>query len=110
MVWPSALADTVTPPMGSPDTDLIAPLSTTSAAAHGEIQAASEIAIAPAKPVKACAFPIVSLPFARRLAPRFARASRRFFEPNRFCRSAVRLAHARPAGGACGPLNADLAP
>src|ERR1043166_7124585 len=62
MVWPSALADTVTPPIGSPDADLIAPLSTTSAAATGESQAASEIAIAPAAPVKACAFLIVALP------------------------------------------------
>src|SRR5262245_16007998 len=37
MVCPSALAETVTPPIGSPDADLIVPLSTTSAAAalHG---------------------------------------------------------------------------
>src|ERR1051326_7899916 len=74
----SALADTVTPPIGSPDADLTAPLSTTSLAAAGDIPAASEIASAPARPVRACAFLIVSLLYAHRFAPR-SRVSRAVF-------------------------------
>src|SRR5580704_15117216 len=70
MVWPSALADTVTPPIASPVADLTAPLSTTSAAAAGGIQAASEIAIAPAAPVNPCAFLIVPLPVRRQASRR----------------------------------------
>ena len=65
MVWPSALAETVMPPIASPAVDLTAPLSTPSAAAAGDIHAASEIAIAPATPANPCAFLIVSLPIRR---------------------------------------------
>jgi hypothetical protein len=48
---------------------LTAPLSTTSAAAAGDIQA-SEIAIAPATPAKRCAFLIVPLPVRRHASRR----------------------------------------
>src|SRR5436853_7319332 len=110
MLWPSTLADTVTPPIAWPAPDLTAPLSTTSAAAAGDIQAASEIAIAPATPANPCAFLIVPLPV-RRDASRRDRACRDiFFELNRLRRDAGRLTPARQAGGACSPFNAGSAP
>src|ERR1700740_526654 len=100
MVWPSALAETVTPAISSPDGDLIAPVSTTSAAAGGDIQAASEIAIAPATPVKTCAFLIVSLPGAATFRADRAKALRDVLSSlTEFAVAAGRLTHARRAGG-----------
>src|SRR5215470_18409175 len=94
MVRPSALADTVTPPIASPEGDLIAPLSTTSAATHGEIQAANEIASAPATTRKPCAFLMASLPVRRARRDAIVREPRCFFQLNRLCRGEGRPAHA----------------